>query len=136
MLHELPDSRPMAAVQPKVVGVLVDHQNLRGEGRDQNPLPFAENALARAHDGGNGMALAAQLAQQAEAPYDTGVVIHVVNAGRLLRQSVRSTVETRDQIDGHAVAELRPDAWNHRFGNVARAALNQQNTRGHGNVAA
>src|SRR5689334_24249777 len=63
--HEVPDSGVVSTIQPEVIAILIEDENLGGQAKRQHPLPFCHDGLGGAYDAQNAIAVAGEFAVKA-----------------------------------------------------------------------
>src|SRR5947209_7508624 len=93
----------MAAVEPEIIAVLVDEENLGGDTERQRPFPFEHDGLAGADDAHESVAIGGELAVEPAASVAAAIVGGAVDAG-VGGKALGQTGVAGDEVDGDIVA--------------------------------
>jgi hypothetical protein len=121
------DQIRMAPIQPEIVRVFVDHENLHRELGAEPPFPFGHDGFGGADQTGNGMAPRVQVGYELMASRSSAVVVDVEDPAVDAR---RRTRVTRHQVDFNVRAEHGAERGDDGLDQAARSAFDEQQAGG------
>jgi hypothetical protein len=117
----------MAAVQPEIIGVFIDDENLGAETQSQHPFPFCQDGLARTDDPHMRVAILSQLGVEPALAGAPAVIRNAVDARTRLIPSLRCLRIAGHQVDRHFGTPRLAEFGQKLFQQPPRPALHQQN---------
>src|SRR4051812_12581082 len=112
----------MPTVEPEIIPVLVDQENLSRKPRRDGPLPFHQDRLTRADHSHQAVSILRQFPVQLAAPFTPAIIRRPINA-RILRKTLREPRITGDQIDSHVLSPCLPKPRAYPFEQTSRSAF-------------
>src|SRR5262245_15678041 len=94
----------MAAVEPEVVAIFVDDENLGGDAEGQSPFPLGHERLGGADDAGQRVSILRELTVEAAASAASAVISDAVQPRSFGSEAARKLGVAGDQIDGDFLA--------------------------------
>ena len=116
----------MAAVEPEIIAVFIDDENLRRDPQRDHPLPLRHDRLAGADHPHQRITILRELPVQFAAPFAPPKVAGTIHA-RVLRETLRQSRVARHQVDRDVFPPRLPQPRNDSLQQIARAAFNQKN---------
>src|SRR5580693_1881346 len=104
----------MGAIKPKIIGVLIDDENLGWDLISQRGFPPGHQWLSGAYDTHGGIAVADQFAIEFAAVFPSPVIGHAIDARALAEARGKGCI-TGNQIDLHTLAVTAAKDLDHPF---------------------
>ena len=115
----------VAAIEPEIVAVFVEHENFSGKTHGQHPFPFGHNGLGRADDSDDDVAVGGQLFIEPLARAAIGIFGDAVYRSELSAEILRDSGVARYEIGLHLRVVI-VEAAEQLFEQVAAAAFDKE----------
>jgi len=125
---EMADVRKMPAIQPKIIAIFIQDENLAGKARGQHPFPFGHDGFGRANDSDYGIAIGVEQAVELLARTAVGIIGDAVNSASIHPEFLGHAGVTGEQVGGH-IRMNAIEAGEQVFEKIAASAFDQQHPR-------
>ena len=122
----MPDQAPVIAVDPEVVPVFVDDENLGWNPRRQGPFPLGHQRLARADNAEKRVAVLAEFAVKLAPEFAPAIIGDAIEPRGFGTESLGKRGIAGDQVEPDIVTPDVPQAGKEALQKMSRPALHEE----------